>query len=102
MEDSFKKENLALTIETVTNIINDITYKDWIFNVTVGINGFYFKIGDLGQSWHISVWATEHDILETVLKAIMMEEDEQICQAFLYKNTQIFATQKKPNSDKLE
>lgn len=88
------------SFEEVTEILNEITYKDWTFRLVEetasggSLLSVSFKDEDgcvwNGRKWYISRHMTKSEIVQTALKAVLTAEEHEAREKFLYKNTAIF------------
>ena len=86
----------------VDSILNEITYRDWTFDLIVDATGqksrtfirVRFNAGDegwqTGRKWYISPHMTKSEVVQTALKAVLAAEEHEAREAFRYKGSKIF------------
>lgn len=93
-----------LNLLTLTNIVKDITYKDWKFIVSKMGDGFYIQIKFIDidielpsssqeqscRKWYISRFSTKSEIVQTCLQACLKAEEHECREHFKYKNQAIY------------
>ena len=91
----------------VQNIINAIECEDYQFIVRddgcITVKGFYYENDvNTGKSevqwtrrWIIEDYATEDDIIRTVMKLLLTSHEHRVREHFLYKGERVFSPHKK-------
>lgn len=88
-----------MNLTEIQEVISDIQYKDWVFDVSVtGVPGLYClqvrftdnAIPWTGRKWYLSHRMTTSEIAQTALKAVLTAEEHEAREKFLYKGAAIF------------
>lgn len=91
------------TFEDITNIVNDIQYKDYSFRVLKKDDGYLLQVifrvpcTKLGivqeqrcRKWYVSPHSCTSEIVRTALKAVEAAEMHELYENFSYKGIRIF------------
>lgn len=91
------------TLEVLTDIVSEVSYKNWKFRVKELENGYflqvYFDALDLetnkletqyGRKWYISKYMTKSEVVQSCFVACLKAEEHECRESFLYKGSQIF------------
>lgn len=93
------------SFEEITQIIDQISYKDWAFVVVEYMSCIYLQVQfnapdnndptnlerQHGRKWLISPHMTRSEIVQTALKAVLTAEEHEAREKFTYKGCTPFA-----------
>lgn len=86
-----------MDLPTVKSLLNNITYKDWTLwarghDGALVVYATFLDAGDIQTSrkWLISPYATDSEVVQTVLKCVLTAEEHEAREAFRYKGAKIF------------
>ena len=94
-----------ITFDQVTDLLKEIQYKDWMFNLIEENNILFLQVSfvkqcacgrekdmiHFGRKWRVSPRITKSEFVQTVFKAIITAEEHEIREDFKYKGCSIFA-----------
>jgi hypothetical protein len=88
-----------ITLAILTHIVQKIAFRDWYFVIqSPGDHGFLLQYrweanGEVqsGRKWYISPHATEGEVVQTALKAVLTALEHEAREAFTYEGSAIFA-----------
>lgn len=93
-----------MTFEQVKEVVSNVTYRHWQFYVGRMDDGAYVQVQfpaadpennwalttQHGRKWYVSLHATESEIVQTCLKAVLTALEHEAREQFTYNNRAIF------------
>jgi hypothetical protein len=93
------------SFEEITEIVDQISYKDWAFVVVEYMSCIYLQVQfdapdndaptnlerQYGRKWMLSPHMTRSEIVQTALKAVLTAEEHETRERFFYKGCTPFA-----------
>jgi len=92
-----------LTLAIVQFVIREVQFQDWAFRTGPMDQGFFLQAtfdaignGDSivseqhGRKWYISAHATESEVVQTALKAVLTALEHEARESFTYKGVALF------------
>jgi len=81
----------VLSMYGLKQLLAEVSYRDWLFHVEQLGGGFFlqvrFKAPDRplhGRKWYVSSFATESEIVQTALLAVLTAEEHEARERFLF------------------
>lgn len=87
------------TVVRVMTLLEDVVYRHWDFRVGLMGDGAYlqckFLVGHQGQvqfgrKWYVSSHATDSEIIQTALAAVLAAVEHEAREHFLYRGQAVF------------
>lgn len=93
-----------MTAPKVREILDQVSYKDWAFEIGQGGPGdFWLQVvfaavdpetggpqRQTGRKWRLSRFMTRSEIVQTALKAVLTAEEHEAREQFLYRGLAVF------------
>lgn len=85
-----------MTTEEVARLLKDLKYRDWSFllDESTGLHLKVWFVADgcpqVGRKWKLSRHMTKSEIVQTALKAVLVAEEHEAREKFLYRERPIF------------
>ena len=105
MANVFSVAPFTTAMAKVVTVLVRIKYKHWQFQLGVMENGCFLQVrfqeGDdvwRGRKWYISSHACRSEIVQTALLAVLLAEEHEAREKFLYKGKAVFGTHKDVDS----
>ena len=91
--------------ESIEAILQNIKFQDWFFALLPAAEGWHLQVrfyapdndapgAELipqgGRKWYISRFATESEIVQTALKAVLTAMEHEVREQFTYKGRMLF------------
>jgi hypothetical protein len=94
-----------MTLEVILETLGKVAYKHWTFTLFTLESGWLLQprwteggFMQTGRKWYVSSYATQGEIVQTALKAILTAEEHEVRERFKYKGVAIFGPHLDPNS----
>jgi hypothetical protein len=87
-----------LTSAILVHVLSKVHYRDWRFHTRPLDAGFLLQVrfdehGDVqhGRKWYVSPHATEGEVIQTALLAVLTATEHEVREAFTYEGVAIYA-----------
>lgn len=92
-----------MSVKYFEEILKDIDYRNWTFDVRKDGNRAYLQVRflaldvvnggvkyEVGRKWFLSDHMTRSEVVQTALKAVLTAEEHEVRENFLYNGKRIF------------
>jgi hypothetical protein len=93
-----------MTMHKLNAIVNNLKFQNYLFFLGILGNGYYLQVKFLttdndnpgveywaaGRKWYVSSHATESEVVQTALKAVLTSVEHEAREQFLYKGKALF------------